>query len=175
MGCHSEFVSPLDLSLHFSSIHLKTDLCENADTDFDTKSKSESEFKRIKTFQTFDDIFDITREDKDEVGISIDSASNSGSIKRKSDAEDGNENTMQKKIKANVEISSDIGDKAIATTLSQSAKTEYYYFCLDCESHAGDAAECDHTNHPRVPIGIDIAGHYSSTKHTNLQPIREVV
>ena len=53
--------------------------------------------------------------------------------------------------------------------------TEYYYFCLDCEEHDGNSADCAHTSHPRVPIGIDIAGHYSTTGHTSLQPIREFV
>ena len=169
--CESEFLSPFDLSKHCSSKHLKTDNSQDTGKDFFLKSESESEFKVNRSFQTFDDIFNITREDKGELRISMDSVSNSGSMKRKSeaDAEDGSEDVMKKKTRITREESSDIEKVKTSKAIS-----EYYYFCLDCETHTGDVNECDHTSHPRVPIGIDIAGHYTTTRHTNLQPIREV-
>ena len=34
---------------------------------------------------------------------------------------------------------------------------------------------CTHTDHPRYPITVDIAGHMMDTGHTNLLPVKELL
>ena len=52
---------------------------------------------------------------------------------------------------------------------------DYYYFCLDCESHFTSPSDCSHLTHPRVPLGMDIADHVTRTGHSNFQPVTEFV
>ena len=47
-----------------------------------------------------------------------------------------------------------VTDKAIHSEIEK----EYFYFCLDCEAHTDNQEKCTHHQHPRIPLGIDIAG-----------------
>ena len=42
----------------------------------------------------------------------------------------------------------------------------YYYFCLDCEASRDGC---------RVPLTMDIASHVVERRHTNFQPIEQVL
>ena len=86
-------------------------------------------------------------------------------ISKDNDDEDNNEDD---------EVSVVESIDAPSTSTTGEGEAEYYYFCLDCESHSPRAG-CSHLTHPRVPLGMDIAGHLAATGHMNLQPIRNFV
>ena len=60
---------------------------------------------------------------------------------------------------------------------SESSSTEYYYLCVDCEQEkfADCSDSCNHLNHPRIPVGLDVSEHMERTGHTSFQPIQSFV
>ena len=60
---------------------------------------------------------------------------------------------------------------------SESSNTEYYYLCTDCEREKfKDCSDsCNHLNHPRIPIGLDVSEHMERTGHTAFEPIQSFV
>ena len=60
---------------------------------------------------------------------------------------------------------------------SESSSTEYYYLCTDCEREkfVDCSDSCNHLNHPRIPIGLDVSEHMERTGHTAFEPIQSFV
>merc|ERR1719319_2070773 len=53
-----------------------------------------------------------------------------------------------------------------AKSVEPSVTAAYYYFCLDCEASRDGC---------RVPLTMDIASHVVERRHTNFQPIEQVL
>ena len=115
--------------------------------------------------ETFDAMFGIVREEEEHSDQFSQLDLPIQTTKRRLSNED-NLSDNNKGRKTNVDISEE-------QARDQTGDEEYFYFCLDCESHL--SGNCPHMSHPRVPIGIDIAEHFSTRGHSRLQTIADCV
>ena len=141
----------------------------------ETQSESQ-EIIRLDDEETFDKIFGIVREEEDP----SDQFSQLDLIIQRTKRRHSNEDNLKaKKIRKpndELDIPGDSDSPRVQYGVQprdQESELKYFYFCLDCESHLSE--KCSHMTHPRVPIGINIAGHFSSRGHSKLQAIGDFV